>query len=155
METYIVRIYRFEEENPRSLVGIVESVEGGRRERRSFTGFEDLWEILNARMLKADVRKKPVRKLKAPEPAISIDVTKRKRRKMKVTIDARRLSKAERTLLTGYAVKKVGRGEIVMLADNVHVGKDISQAAENDGWSVRGIESQGDSCRITISRDWR
>jgi hypothetical protein len=50
MENYIVRIYRFEKDNPRGLVGIVESVEGGQREKRAFTNLQDLWEILNSRM---------------------------------------------------------------------------------------------------------
>ncbi len=47
MENYIVRIYRFQKDNPRHLVGIVESVEGKRREKRAFTNLDDLWEILN------------------------------------------------------------------------------------------------------------
>jgi hypothetical protein len=50
MENYIVRIYRFQKDNPRGLVGIVESVEGDRREKRAFTNFDDLWEILNSQM---------------------------------------------------------------------------------------------------------
>ena len=51
MENFIIRIYRFEKNNPRGLVGIVESVEGERREKRAFTNLDDLWEILNSRML--------------------------------------------------------------------------------------------------------
>ncbi len=50
MENYILRIYRFQKDNPRGLVGIVESVEGDRREKRAFTNLEDLWEILNSQM---------------------------------------------------------------------------------------------------------
>ena len=50
MENFIIRIYRFEKNNPRGLVGIVESVEGERREKRAFTNFDDLWEILNSQM---------------------------------------------------------------------------------------------------------
>jgi len=50
METYIVRIYRLQQGNPRHLVGIVESVEGERRGKRAFTTFDDLWEILNSHM---------------------------------------------------------------------------------------------------------
>jgi len=47
VENYIIRIYRFEKDNPRGLVGIVESVEGERRGKRAFTNLYDLWEILN------------------------------------------------------------------------------------------------------------
>ena len=49
METYIIRIYRFQKDNPHNLVGIVESVEGQGRGKMAFTNFEDLWEILNSR----------------------------------------------------------------------------------------------------------
>lgn len=49
MENYIVRIYRFQKDNPRHLVGVVESVEGKKREKRAFTNLDDLWEILNCR----------------------------------------------------------------------------------------------------------
>ena len=50
MENYIVRIYRFERDNPRQVVGIVESVEDEGRGKRAFTNLDDLWEILNSRM---------------------------------------------------------------------------------------------------------
>lgn len=39
METYIIRIYRFEKDNPRSLVGIVETIEKKERGKRSFHQF--------------------------------------------------------------------------------------------------------------------
>jgi len=50
VENYIVRIYRFEKNNPRQLVGIVESVENEGRGKRAFTNLDDLWEILNSQM---------------------------------------------------------------------------------------------------------
>ena len=50
MENYIVRIYRFEKNNPGHLVGIVESVEKEGRGKRAFTNLDDLWEIFNSRM---------------------------------------------------------------------------------------------------------
>jgi hypothetical protein len=50
MENYIIRIYRFEKDNPRGLVGIVESVEGESRGKRAFTNLEDLWKILNSQL---------------------------------------------------------------------------------------------------------
>ncbi|NWG03148.1 MAG: hypothetical protein HXY44_09875 [Syntrophaceae bacterium] len=43
---YIVRIYRFEKDKPRSLVGLVEEV--GKRGKRGFNSFDELWEILNS-----------------------------------------------------------------------------------------------------------
>lgn len=47
MDTYIVRIYRFQKDNPRSLVGTVESVEANKREKSAFSNVDELWEILN------------------------------------------------------------------------------------------------------------
>jgi hypothetical protein len=42
---YIVRIYRFEKNKPRALVGFVEEV--GKKGKRGFNSFDELWEILN------------------------------------------------------------------------------------------------------------
>jgi TusA-related sulfurtransferase len=69
-----------------------------------------------------------------------------------MTIDARRLSTAEGILLTGYAIKKVGSGEIVVLVDDDHAGEGISHTAVDQGWMLKGIESEGDCCRISISK---
>jgi hypothetical protein len=46
VESYIVRIYRGEKDNPRSFVGIVEEV--GIEEKKAFTSLEELWQILNS-----------------------------------------------------------------------------------------------------------
>ncbi len=43
---YIIRLYRFEKDNPRNLVGLVEIV--GRKGRMAFTNMDELWEILNS-----------------------------------------------------------------------------------------------------------
>ncbi|KAF0219540.1 MAG: hypothetical protein FD174_2000 [Geobacteraceae bacterium] len=45
-DDYIVRIYRYEKNNPKRLVGLVEVV--GIEEKRGFTNFEELWGILNS-----------------------------------------------------------------------------------------------------------
>ncbi len=47
MDTFIVHIYRFQKDNPRGLVGIVESVQAKKREKNAFTNVDELWEILN------------------------------------------------------------------------------------------------------------
>ncbi len=46
MEDFIIRIYRFEKDNPRDFVGLVEKV--GEKERIGFTTMDELWQILNA-----------------------------------------------------------------------------------------------------------
>jgi hypothetical protein len=45
-DSYIIRIYRYEKDNPDGLVGLVEEVGIGRR--RGFTSIEELWKILNS-----------------------------------------------------------------------------------------------------------
>ena len=44
-KTYIIRVYRFTRNNPRRLVGVVE--EAGKKGKKAFTGYQELWEILN------------------------------------------------------------------------------------------------------------
>jgi hypothetical protein len=46
MKDFIIRIYRFEKDNPRNLVGLVEIV--GQKGRMGFTTMDELWEILNS-----------------------------------------------------------------------------------------------------------
>ena len=45
-DNYIVRIYRFDKDNPRVLVGVVEEV--GAKGRNAFTNLDELWEIINS-----------------------------------------------------------------------------------------------------------
>ena len=53
MDSYLVRIYRKADNNPRMLVGVVE--EPGVKEKRAFHNFYELWDILN-----------PVKKVQTP-----------------------------------------------------------------------------------------
>lgn len=41
---YIVRIYRLDKKNPRHLVGIVEEI--GTKGKKTFTNYDELWDIL-------------------------------------------------------------------------------------------------------------
>jgi len=44
--SYIIRIYRYEKDRPKSLVGIVE--EAGAKGKKAFQSYDELWEILNS-----------------------------------------------------------------------------------------------------------
>jgi hypothetical protein len=46
MNSYLVRIYRRAEDNPRMLVGVVEEVGGN--DKRAFHNLYELWDILNS-----------------------------------------------------------------------------------------------------------
>jgi hypothetical protein len=41
---YVLRIYRFDKNNPRHLVGVVEAV--GIKGKKAFTNYDELWDIL-------------------------------------------------------------------------------------------------------------
>lgn len=43
--SYILRIYRFKKNDPGGLVGVIEEV--GVKGKKSFTNYDELWEILN------------------------------------------------------------------------------------------------------------
>ena len=45
MDSYLVRIYRRTEDNPRMLVGVVEEV--GANDKKAFHNLYELWDILN------------------------------------------------------------------------------------------------------------
>ena len=54
MDSYMVRIYRKEENNPQKLVGVVQKV--GVEEKEVFSTFDELWSILNP--VRKDTRQK-------------------------------------------------------------------------------------------------
>ena len=43
---YIIRIYRCEQDRPKSLVGVVE--EAGKKGKKAFQSYDELWDILNS-----------------------------------------------------------------------------------------------------------
>ncbi len=45
MDSFIIRIYREEKNNPRNFVGTVEEI--GAEEKKAFTNLDELWAILN------------------------------------------------------------------------------------------------------------
>jgi len=44
VKTFIIRVYRFEKKNPKSLKGLVEEV--GKEGKKGFTCLDELWNIL-------------------------------------------------------------------------------------------------------------
>ncbi len=56
MNSYVVRIYRRTNNNPRLLVGVVE--EAGVKEKKAFHNLYELWDILNLKKRETDKAKK-------------------------------------------------------------------------------------------------
>jgi hypothetical protein len=52
---YIVRVYRLEKNNPRTLVGVVEEPE--KEGKQAFTCLDELWGILNTGRVEVDEKK--------------------------------------------------------------------------------------------------
>jgi hypothetical protein len=45
MESYLIRIYRFDRSKPMPVIGVVEEVRGAGK--KTFTNYDELWDILN------------------------------------------------------------------------------------------------------------
>ena len=68
MDSYLVRIYRKEQDNPRMLVGIVKQVGG--QDKKAFSTLHELWSILNP-IKKDKPRRKKERSSKAKPDGMS------------------------------------------------------------------------------------
>jgi hypothetical protein len=56
MTSYLIRIYRKADNNPRMLVGVVE--EPGVKEKKAFSNLYELWDILNTKKEKQTKQRK-------------------------------------------------------------------------------------------------
>lgn len=72
---------------------------------------------------------------------------------MSFVIDARGLSCPQPVILTMNEIKKVQRGEIVILVDTNTSKENVSRAAIAQGWSVKEIVPEGIGYKITIVKD--
>jgi TusA-related sulfurtransferase len=72
---------------------------------------------------------------------------------MSKIVDARGLSCPQPVLLALNEIKKVNKGEIVILVDTDTSKENVSRAATTQGWQVKSVESEGIGYRITVSKD--
>ncbi len=68
-------------------------------------------------------------------------------------VDARGLSCPQPVLVTLNEMKKVNKGEIVVLVDTDTSKENVSRAAAQQGWEVKSIEPEGIGYRIILSKD--
>jgi len=73
--------------------------------------------------------------------------------KMSNIVDARGLSCPQPVLLTLNEMKKVNKGEIIILVDTDTSKENVSRAATTQGWNVKSIEPEGIGYRITVSKE--
>jgi TusA-related sulfurtransferase len=72
---------------------------------------------------------------------------------MSTIVDARGFSCPQPVLLTINEIKKMNKGEIVILVDTDTSKENVSRAATSQGWNLKGVEPDGTGYRITISKD--
>ena len=72
---------------------------------------------------------------------------------MSTTVDARGLSCPQPVLMTMDEMKKVNKGEIVILVDTDTSKENVSRSAESQGWQVKDIQEEDSGYKITIARD--
>lgn len=72
---------------------------------------------------------------------------------MSTIIDARGFSCPQPVLMTLDRIKKMDRGEIIVLVDTVTSSENVSRAAISAGWTVSGIETEGTEFRISIVKE--
>ena len=72
---------------------------------------------------------------------------------MTTTVDARGFSCPQPVLMTLDEIKKVDKGEIVVLVDTDTSKENVSRAATSQGWQVKDLLEEGGGYRITISKE--
>ncbi|MBP6940775.1 MAG: sulfurtransferase TusA family protein [Syntrophorhabdaceae bacterium] len=72
---------------------------------------------------------------------------------MSTIVDAKGLSCPQPVLMTMNEIKKVKKGEIVILVDTDTSKENVSRAAMAQGWTVKGVEQEGTGYRINIAKD--
>lgn len=72
---------------------------------------------------------------------------------MSKIVDARGLSCPQPVLLALNEIKKINKGEIVILVDTDTSKENVSRAATTQGWQVKNVESEGIGYRITVSKE--
>ena len=67
-------------------------------------------------------------------------------------VDARGLSCPQPVLMTLNEIKKINKGEIVVLVDTDTSKENVSRAATAQGWELKSIEPDGAGYRIILKK---
>jgi len=70
---------------------------------------------------------------------------------MSETVDARGLSCPQPVLMATETMKRMGRGEIVVLVDTQTSMENVDRAVRSQGWEVREIREEGDELHLYIA----
>ena len=72
---------------------------------------------------------------------------------MNTTVDARGLSCPQPVLMTLEEIKKLEKGEIIILVDTDTSKENVSRLATSQGWRVKGVQAEGGEYQVTIAKD--
>ena len=72
---------------------------------------------------------------------------------MTTTVDARGLSCPQPVLVTMDEIKKVDKGEILVVVDTDTSRENVSRAAMSQGWEVKNVQEESEGYQITIIKD--
>ncbi len=72
---------------------------------------------------------------------------------MSIIVDARGLSCPQPVLMTLSEIKKLNKGEIVVLVDTDTSKENVSRAATAQGWQVKSIEPEGIGYKVILSKE--
>ncbi len=72
---------------------------------------------------------------------------------MSNVVDTRGLSCPQPVILTLNAIKKLGKGEIVILVDTDTAKENVSRASESRGWIIADLQPEGEGYKLTIRKD--
>jgi TusA-related sulfurtransferase len=68
-------------------------------------------------------------------------------------VDARGLSCPQPVIMTLNIIKKVKKGDIVIVVDTDTAKENVSRAAKAQGWEVADIQPEEDGYSITIRKE--
>lgn len=72
---------------------------------------------------------------------------------MSTIVDARGFSCPQPVLMTIAEVKKMKKGDIVVLVDTDTSRENVSRAAMSQGWRVKDVRPENTGYRITITKN--
>ena len=68
-------------------------------------------------------------------------------------VDARGLSCPQPVIITLNKIKKINKGDIVIMVDTDTAKENVSRAAKGQGWEVADIQPADDGYRVTIREE--
>lgn len=68
-------------------------------------------------------------------------------------VDARGLSCPQPVIITLDKIKKIKKGEIVIMVDTDTAKENVCRASKTQGWTVAEIKPEDDGYQIIIRRD--